>query len=40
MKVIYIKTTENCNLRCKHCFVPHISNKMTDETFNKVIESN
>ena len=38
MKVIYIKTTENCNLRCKHCFVPHISNKMTDETFNKVIE--
>ena len=37
MKVIYIKTTEKCNLSCKHCFVPHINNKMNEETFEKIL---
>lgn len=38
MKIVYIKTTENCNLNCKHCFVPHVNNFMKDEVFDKVVE--
>lgn len=36
---IYIKLTNGCNLRCKHCFneIMMNHNSMSDETLNKVI---
>jgi radical SAM protein with 4Fe4S-binding SPASM domain len=36
-KIIYIKTTENCNLYCEHCFVPRVEKKMDLETIKKII---
>lgn len=36
-KIIYIKTTENCNLYCEHCFVPRVEQKMKIETIDYII---
>lgn len=37
MKIIYIKTTEACNLNCKHCFVPFKANQLSFETLKEIV---
>jgi len=37
-KIIYIKTTENCNLYCEHCFVPRVEKKMKFENIIKIVK--
>lgn len=38
MKKIYIKTTEACNLRCKHCYIGDNRNKINFFNEDKVID--